>query len=238
MLAPLRPDHVLDHHREAGAGERRLDRLLGEVGCDQREALPDQQGGLPRLEPVGGDDAEDDHVPTRAKDAGDLRHAGVEILDDLDDVATPDEVERGVWEGDGLDRGPHDANPRAQAGAIHRQPRLLDESAERVDAHAARAGRAHELDQVRRVATAHVEHHRRSVEPLDRKRQHRLGTARVEAPLEEVVHPPRLRPVDPGDGPQMIPKRPVAWVRIGCVGHRSSVPELRRADALVTRLAP
>src|SRR5918992_3671147 len=96
-------------------------------------------------------------MPAGSKHAGHLFDAGIKVADDRNHVAAPDEVERAIGGGDVLHHALSDLNALVEARFANRLARLLDETGHRIEADATRAGRPHQLDQIRPIATTYVE---------------------------------------------------------------------------------
>ena len=224
VLAPLGADLVLVLEDEAGTRERGLDPPLVEVPGHVPEVAVEQRGVLQR-EPVGREGRVHEHAPAASQHAERLGEGAVEIVDLLEHVAAPHEVEVGVGERELLERADADLDTLGDSRGVDRRTRPLDVHLDRIDTGAGDLVALDERDQVRRVATAGVEDPRACGQVAAGQVVERVGPARRQALVEHGVDAPRLLAVDP------IEPRAIA----GLHGRRAYAPIRRRPPALRSR---
>ena len=156
MLTPLRADNVLALNVEMGVRKRLLHVVLDQVGRHVRQ-MSVHHRPLVGFQTVCHEVRIHEHVPGRLEDTSGLAQGRHELVDDLDDIAAPHEVEVVVGIGELLHDTPHDLDPLPQTGALDRRPGPLDVHFNRIDAHASRTRRLHEPDQMRGVGSQRPE---------------------------------------------------------------------------------
>ncbi len=116
----------------------------------------------------------------------------------LDDVAAPDEIEVAVGMWERFHHALNDLDARAELRRRHRCARPRDVDLDGIDADPCRVMCLDESNEVRCIAAAGVEDHRFRPEILGSETVQRVGPARLEASIQQVVDAPGLLAVDAG----------------------------------------
>jgi hypothetical protein len=151
-----------------------------------------QHRALTGFQPLGGEDRVNEHPAGRLQHARGLLQSRLQLGNLLDDVTAPDEIEVIVREGELLHRPLDDLDPVGEPRDRNGGRRPLDVELDRIDTDTGRVVRRDESNQMRRVPAAGVEDHRVWLQVGGGDLVERVGPARIEAAVEQLVHPPRF----------------------------------------------
>lgn len=133
-----------------------FDVRLDQVGRNVSQVMVQHVGFLCG-QSIGNKSRVDEHVAGRAENPERLAERGVEVVDLLDDVATPHEVEVPVGERKILHDAHEDIGAVFDAGALDSRFRTLDVHLHGIDADACRAVALNQPSQVRSIAATGIE---------------------------------------------------------------------------------